>query len=170
MSEPCEAPMNTLEEHRTGILRSLATAIATVVIAIYVTFEAYRRLPNPSPVALLGVAAISAGIALVISWRTSQWVLGSVGAVPDRAPADVDLPSVRDVLATTPGVIDVHDVHVWSLHSGVKAMTARVVILDFEDRDDMLTDLSERATRELGIVHVTIQLEPSSWETHETHV
>ena len=155
-------------EHRTELLASLATAIVTVVIAIYAIFEAHGRLPRPSPVAL-GVASISAGIAFVAAWRASRLVRGSVCVMSDRQ-ADVDLAAVREVLATTPGVIDVHDVRVWSLHSGVKALTAHVVMLDFEARDDMMTALSERATCELGIADVTIQLEPSSWKTHEAHI
>lgn len=165
--------MTTLEQRRAEILVALGTAIVTMVIAVIVIFEALRRIRNPPTVesiALLGVAAISAGIVLFTLWRTSRWLRRSVEVLFEHPPADVNLAVVREVLATTPGVIDVHDLHVWSLDSGVKAMTAHVVIPDFEDRDDMMSLLRERAAGELGILHVTIQIESSSWEPHETHL
>lgn len=164
--------MSTLDPRRTEILMSLATAIATVVIALYATFEAYRRFAGPPQIAslaLFGVAAIGASIALLMLRRASRLLHGASRVLFDRTPADLDLASVREVLATTPGVIAVHDVHVWSKDSGAKAMTAHVVVPVFEDRDDVMTALNDRAALELGIADVTIQLESSGWEAHETH-
>lgn len=112
---------------------------------------------------------ISAAIGLFILPRT--WVLlrESVGILLEGTPSDVNLGEVREVLAAVPGVVGVHDLHVWSLTSGVNAMSAHVVIPDLDDSGDMLTELRDRA-RDLNIAHVTIQLEPPSWESRETHL
>lgn len=111
---------------------------------------------------------LSAAIVLVALWRTLRSLRASVDGLLDdglfkRSPVDVNVAAVRRVLGTTPGVIGIYDLHVWSLDAGVKAMAAHVVIPDFEDPDDLMSALRERAQQSFGIAHVTLQLEPSSW-------
>ena len=113
---------------------------------------------------------ISAGIGLLILPRTWRLLRESVGVLLEGTPADVNLTAVRNALATTPGVIGVHDLHVWSLTSGVNAMSAHVVIQDFSDPAAMLTALHDHLTGDLRLAHATIQLEPPGWEGRETHL
>ena len=113
---------------------------------------------------------ISAAIGLFILPRTWKLLKESVGILLEGTPADVNLAAIREALATAPGVLGVHDLHVWSLTSGVNAMSAHVVVQDFTDPAATLTSLHDRMTPELKLTHVTIQLEPPGWERRETHL
>lgn len=107
---------------------------------------------------------ISAAIGLFILPRTWRLLRESVGILLEGTPADLNLAKVREALAMTPGVIGVHDLHAWSLTSGINAMSAHVVVQDFRNPAATLTALTDRMTRELNLAHVTIQLEPPGWE------
>ena len=61
-------------------------------------------------------------------------------------------------MKAVPGVITVHDLHVWTLTSGVISMSGHVVVPDLASHPRVLTDV-QRVVRELGIGHVTIQME-----------
>lgn len=113
---------------------------------------------------------ISAVIGLFILPRTWRLLREAVGVLLEGTPADVNLAAVRELLATTPGVVGVHDLHVWSLTSGVNAMSAHVVVQDFTDSGGMLKTLHGRLTGDQKIGHVTIQLEPPGWDAGETHL
>ena len=113
---------------------------------------------------------ISAAIGLFILPRTWQLLRESMGILLEGTPADVNIEAIREALAAAPGVIGVHDLHVWSLTSGVNALSAHVVVRDLTDPAAALTALHERMTPELKLMHVTIQLEPPGWERRETHL
>lgn len=113
---------------------------------------------------------ISAGIGLFILPRTWTLLRESIGVLLEGTPADVNLALARETLAGVRGVVGVHDLHVWSLTSGVNAMSAHVVIQDMASAAETLTALHARATNDLKLAHVTIQLEPPGWETLETHL
>ena len=113
---------------------------------------------------------ISAAIGLFILPRTWQLLRESVGILLEGTPADVNIAAIREALASAPGVLDVHDLHVWSLTSGVNAMSAHVIVQDFTDPAATLTSLYDRVTPDLKLTHVTIQLEPQDWEQRETHL
>ena len=76
----------------------------------------------------------------------------------DRVPAHVPVQGVEAVLLGAPGVTRAHDVHVWTVTSGLVAMSAHVVVPDLAQHPGTLRHLEANLT-ELGINHVTIQLE-----------
>ena len=116
---------------------------------------------------------ISAGIGLFILPRTWALLKDAVGILLEGTPADVNLATIREVLAKTPGVAGVHDLHVWALTSGVNALSAHVVAADGIAYEQVLGAVRERVETELAatnIKHVTIQVEPRGWECRETHL
>jgi cobalt-zinc-cadmium efflux system protein len=76
----------------------------------------------------------------------------------DAAPAHIDVAKVRDYLAAQPGVIAVHDLHVWAMGATKPALTAHLVRPDGVD-DAFLAELSAGIMKMFGISHVTIQIE-----------
>ena len=112
---------------------------------------------------------VSAGIGLFILPRT--WVLLSdaVHVLSEGTPAEVDLAAVRAAVAALPGVAAVHDLHAWTLTSGVNVLTAHVVMADGADLGAVLTVVRRRVTDGFPISHVTVQAEPSGWAEAETH-
>lgn len=90
----------------------------------------------------------------------SAWglVRESVDVLLEAAPAHLAPERVRQRLAGIPGVASVHDLHVWSVNSGLVAMSAHAVVPDLTRHDDALRAI-DGAMRDMGIGHVTIQLE-----------
>ena len=111
---------------------------------------------------------ISALIGLLIFPRTWALLREAVGVLLEGVPVGVDLGAVRDAIGLQQGVVGLHDLHVWSLTSGMTAMSVHVVS-DAPDRDELLARLHAQA-RELGMAHVTVQIEQPGWETKETHL
>lgn len=113
---------------------------------------------------------ISAGIGLFILPRT--WVLlrEAVGVLLEGTPSDVNLAAIREVIARLPGVREMHDVHVWTLTSGVNAMSAHVVIIDDSLHNELLSAIHDTITHNFKIAHVTVQLEREGWKDCEAHL
>lgn len=113
---------------------------------------------------------ISAGIGLFILPRT--WVLlrEAVGVLLEGTPSDVNLTAVRGALENTAGVAGVHDLHVWTLTSGVNAMSVHVVLADNARHDDVRMTVQQCITKDFPIAHVTVQVEAQGCEGLETHL
>ncbi|MCB0905348.1 MAG: cation transporter, partial [Actinobacteria bacterium] len=116
------------------------------------------------PVASLIVAGL-------ILPRSLRLLRDAVRILMEAAPEDLDVQQVRTHLTGVPGVVDVHDVHVWTITSGVPALTAHVVV-DRTTLDDcgpasMLHQLQECAKDCFDIEHTTFQVEPTDHWQHE---
>jgi cobalt-zinc-cadmium efflux system protein len=112
---------------------------------------------------------ISAGIGLFILPRT--WILlkDAVGVLLEGTPSDVDIASLRASLLAIEGVADIHDLHVWSLTSGVNAMSVHTVLDEHSGHDDVLERVHEQCTDTYKISHITVQTECADFASHETH-
>jgi cobalt-zinc-cadmium efflux system protein len=86
-------------------------------------------------------------------------------------PPDTDVDLIRRHIRDAPGVIDVHDVHVWSITTGQHVFTAHVVVeaaVFAEQRTgEMLDILSECLAGHFDVEHSTFQLEPAKHAGHE---
>lgn len=114
-------------------------------------------------------AAISAGIGLFILPRTWSLLRDAVGVLLEGTPRDIDLVKLRAALAALPGVRDVHDLHVWSLTSGVHAMSAHIVRDEDAVPDEVLARAQATVIEQCGVAHATLQIEPPGWEEAEMH-
>jgi cobalt-zinc-cadmium efflux system protein len=98
-------------------------------------------------------------IAVVITWGTWSLFRDSLHLLFDGVPANIQLAEVRRMLQVLPGVVKVHDLHVWAMATSETALTAHLVVLDDQDPDGLLA----KATRDLhdrfGIHHATLQIE-----------
>ena len=113
---------------------------------------------------------ISAGIGLFILPRTWSLLTDAVGVLIEGTPSDVDLAKLRESLETVQGVGGVHDLHVWSLTSGMNAMSVHAVLADGAEHDDVVTRVQEHCIGEYKISHVTVQTERAEFADHETHL
>lgn len=113
---------------------------------------------------------ISAGIGLFIFPRTWALLRDAVGVLLEGTPSDVNITALRESLAATDGVAAIHDLHVWSLTSGVNALSVHAVLAEGAEHDDVLTRVHERCTTEFKIAHVTAQTERVEFGCHETHL
>ena len=76
----------------------------------------------------------------------------------EATPSDVPMGALAAALAAVPGVAGVHDLHVWTVSSGMVAMSAHATVPQPADHGRVLAEISRRV-REFGIQHVTVQLE-----------
>lgn len=101
------------------------------------------------------ISIVISGLILVGAWRL---VRESVDVLLEAVPAHVDLDQVRAGMLAVPGVQAVHDLHVWTVTSGMVAMSGHVVVPDLASHPVTLGRLQERLLGQ-GIAHATIQLE-----------
>ena len=66
---------------------------------------------------------------------------------------------VREALAEVPGVVGVHDLHVWTITSGREALSAHLVVGEPSQRAPMLAQVRDTLADRFGIRHVTVQIE-----------
>lgn len=77
----------------------------------------------------------------------------------EGSPRDVDLSSLRQKLRDTPGVAGVHDVHLWTLTSGMNSASAHIRAAPGWRSDDVLSAAQKLFEEQAGISHATIQVE-----------
>ena len=101
---------------------------------------------------------VAVGIGLWVLPRT--WVLlkASTNILLEGTPAEVDVAKLRAAIESRPGVVEVHDLHVWSLTSGRHVLTAHVVA-DSPRSQELLREISAMLRDEHRIFHTTIQME-----------
>lgn len=101
----------------------------------------------------------SVGIGLFIIPRTWRLLRESLGILLEGTPAHINLAELREALETTQGVAAVHDLHIWSLTSGMDMLTAHVVVADGAPRRELLATLQSTLRERFSIEHSTLQLE-----------
>jgi cobalt-zinc-cadmium efflux system protein len=102
---------------------------------------------------------VAAGIALFVLPRTFALLREALQVLLEGAPRDVDIAAVRLAMESVPGVRKVHDLHVWTLTSGVHAMSAHAVLAEGAAHGEVLDAVRQRLTHGFPISHVTVQLE-----------
>ena len=101
---------------------------------------------------------ISVLIALLILGSAWRLVKESTAILLEAAPAHIPLADVHDCIASIPGVASVHDLHVWTVTSGVIAMSGHLVVQNPGDNQRVLKAVQQRLGG-MGIGHVTVQME-----------
>ena len=101
---------------------------------------------------------ISVAIAVLIVWSGAKLARDSVEILLEATPRHISLSEVERRIAGIPGVNDVHDLHVWTLTSGVVAMSGHAVVSD-PGANQRVLETVQGQMADLGIKHVTMQLE-----------
>lgn len=114
------------------------------------------------------------GILVVVS----SWALlkETVAVLMEGAPGHIDVDEVRTAIREVPGVAGVHDLHVWSITSGMVSLSVHVTAAGDADaaivpglRRDLLRVITRTLRERFGIDHTTIQLEPEGFEEDPVH-
>lgn len=143
------------------VLGDLLGSAAVVAAALVIVTTGWDRA---DPVASLVVAGL-------ILPRSLRLLRDALRILMEAAPDDLDVADVRRHLTGVPGVLDVHDVHVWTITSGIPALTAHVAVdratLDACGPASMLHQLQDCARSCFDIEHTTFQIEPADHREHE---
>lgn len=97
------------------------------------------------------------------SWRL---LAESVSVLMESAPRGTDVDEVRSALIEIEGVTAVHDLHVWTITSGMPALSVHVVTTDDEPHAALLRRVRAVLHDRFGIDHMTVQIEPDDLEEH----
>ncbi|HWG99258.1 MAG TPA: cation diffusion facilitator family transporter [Pilimelia sp.] len=105
---------------------------------------------------------VAVAVGMFILPRT--WRLGraAVRILVQAAPEHVDVPAVRAALAAVPGVCDVHDLHVWTLASGMDVASAHLTLDPQADIGTVLAAARVALHEGFHIDHATLQVEPAT--------
>lgn len=104
-------------------------------------------------------AAVSAGVALFILPRAIGLLRQSTHILLEGAPGEIDLPALRRRILDLPGVEELHDLHFWTLTSGLHSASVHVRASADTARGEVLSAVQRLLRDEAGVDHATIQLE-----------
>lgn len=98
-------------------------------------------------------------IAVLVLWSSWALLRDSVHILLEGTPRGLDARKLRERLEQMPSVIDVHDLHVWTITSGFTALSAHVLVAQGEDGHRCRRELEALLAREYGIEHTTLQVD-----------
>ena len=111
-------------------------------------------------------ADTAASVAIGLLVIHSSWALlrETLDILMEAAPAHIDVLEIHRAIAELPGVLAVHDLHVWTITSGMVALSGHVVAVDGESHGELLQVICDRLHQRFGIEHTTIQVEATDFE------
>ena len=106
-------------------------------------------------------------IIIVGAWRL---ILESVNVLLEGTPSHINLSAVEEAIATTSGVKGIHDLHVWTISSGIDSLSAHISHNDSVAHSTLLVAVRQRLHDRFGIDHLTIQMETQNHEAEAVYV
>ncbi|MFI6079915.1 cation diffusion facilitator family transporter [Streptomyces sp. NPDC051217] len=152
---------------RGAYLEVLADTLGSVTVLISATIILTTGWQAADPIASLVIG-------LMIVPRTVKLLRETLNVLLEAAPKGVDMGEVRAHIVALPGVVDVHDLHAWTITSGMPVLSAHVVVsqsvLDSVGHEKMLHDLQGCLGSHFDVEHCTFQLEPVGHAEHEANL
>jgi len=109
-------------------------------------------------------------IGLLVVYSSGRLLAEAVSILMESVPRGIDVDEIHSVMRAVPGVLAVHDLHVWSITTGMVSLSAHVVAEDSQQQWALLNRLRTAIHDRFGIDHVTIQIEPPDFEERTAHV
>src|SRR5436190_10055360 len=134
------------------VLNDLYAFMATALAGLIVLLSGFDRA---DPIASLVVAALMLRSGILLLVKSGRVFL-------EAAPEGIDPEAIGRDLASQPGVVEVHDLHVWEVTSGFPALSAHVVVKPDDDCHARRRELARGVEERFGIEHTTLQVD------HET--
>lgn len=143
------------------VFGDLVGSIAVIVAAVVILASGFERAD----------AIASLAIAVLILPRAFFLLRDVMRVLSQGTPKGTDVALIRSHVLSTPGVVSIHDVHVWSITPGSNVFSAHVVVepaVFREGRTDRLLDeLCACLAKHFDVAHSTFQLEPEEHAEHE---
>jgi cobalt-zinc-cadmium efflux system protein len=99
-------------------------------------------------------------ISLIIIYGAWNLIKESVNVLLEGTPSHINLKAVEETIKQTENVKQIHDLHVWTITSGIYAMSVHVVHEEGVSQLELLREVRKRVSDKFGIEHLTIQMEP----------
>ncbi len=137
---------------RLELLADLLGSIGVIVAALVVRFTGWLQADS--------LIAIALGIFVLP--RAFKLGREAVRILVQEAPPHLDVGRIKSSLASIPRVVDIHDLHVWTLTSGMEVVSAHLMIENDADPHSALDSARELLQKDFKIEHATLQVEPQS--------
>ena len=146
---------------RAAFLHVLGDALSSVgvIVAGFVMLLTGWTWADPAASVLIGIVILAG------AWRVLKEV---VHILNEGSPAGADPDEVSDAIALIPGVLTVHDLHIWSIEPGYHVMSVHVLLKDrlLSETDAIMEGIRELAEQRFGIGHTTVQFECADCGQH----
>jgi cobalt-zinc-cadmium efflux system protein len=109
--------------------------------------------------------AASILIALLVVYSSWSLLKEATAVLMESAPAHIDVDAMRDAMMGIRGVLEVHDLHVWTITSGRESLSAHVVVEEGRYNCDLLAEIRSALHERFGIHHMTVQIETETFST-----
>ncbi|MBI2776838.1 MAG: cation transporter [Chloroflexi bacterium] len=139
------------------VLGDLAGSVAVIVAALVIAITGWTQAD----------VVASVVIALLILPRTWGLLREALDVLLEATPKGINLDHVRAHIVEAPGVVDVHDLHAWTITSGMHVVSAHVVLGEDAKPGDILDHLGSCLADDFDVRHSTFQLETPehvAWE------
>ncbi|KPC71742.1 cation diffusion facilitator family transporter [Streptomyces sp. NPDC006349] len=131
------------------ILNDLFAFIGTAVAALVIVLTGFARAD-----------AIATLVVVALMFKAGYGLVRESGRIfLEAAPADVHPDQLGDTLVAEPGVVEVHDLHVWQITAGQSALSAHVLVESGGDCHRVRRDMESLLHRDYGITHTTLQVD-----------
>ncbi|HWE01534.1 MAG TPA: cation diffusion facilitator family transporter [Tepidisphaeraceae bacterium] len=149
---------------RSAYLHMLGDALSAVGVVVAGAIVAVSRNPLADPIVSLLIGAM-------ILWSSWDILEESVGVLLEGTPAGLDMMAVEKAIVSAPGVLDVHDLHVWTVGAGVVACSCHVVVAEQSIREgqQVLRAVAEELAHHFRINHTTVQIEVEGCQANEMY-
>ncbi|MFH1381921.1 MAG: cation diffusion facilitator family transporter [Chloroflexota bacterium] len=142
---------------RGAFLHIVGDGLSSVGVIIGGIIIAYTGLGIVDPI-------IAVLISIIILWGAVRLVKESVDILAEVVPKDIQVDKVAEAIRNIGGVEDVHDIHIWTITSGMQAMSAHLRVEDrmVSDSTSVLEAVNKDLAERFNITHTTLQLECES--------
>ncbi|MFN2383623.1 MAG: cation diffusion facilitator family transporter [Gemmatimonadota bacterium] len=131
------------------VMGDLLGSVGTITAALMISLTGWN-LADPIASVVIGL------LILVSSWSLLR---EATGILMEHAPAGLDMKAVHGAMAQVEGVEGVHDLHVWTITSGIVSLSAHVVVPDPRFHQAVLDGIRDVLETEFTITHITLQCE-----------
>ncbi|CAN5685891.1 CDF family zinc transporter CzcD [soil metagenome] len=141
------------------VMSDMLGSAGVIIAALVVMFTGWR-LADP---------LIGAGIGLFIVPRTWSLLKQTIHILMEGTPPEIDTALLERTLLKIPGVTAVHDLHVWTITSGLDAMSGHLVVADMTRAQETLHTACATMASEFKLTHTTIQIEDQALRDSDGH-
>lgn len=184
-----------------GILAAMVNAASLVAVAGFIVWEAIERFRLPRAVSggamiLMGAAGVAVNLSIVVAgllvrfarapladplisvliaalilWSSWSILKESVDVLLEASPSGIEMTAVERAIASVPGVLRSHDLHVWTIGSGVIACSCHIVVAEQSVRSEqqVLDAVAEELDRRFHINHSTLQVEVEGCDPNDMY-
>ena len=131
------------------VFADLAASVGVAIAALVILTTGWRQA---DPIA---------GLAIALLILASSWTIlrDSVAILLEATPAGLDAEEVGRRMAEAEGVVEVHDLHIWTITSGFPALSAHVLVRRSDDCHGRRRELEHLLATEFNLTHTTLQVE-----------